>query len=88
MLNDFVFCPYSIYLHNVYMDADEGLYHSVYQVRGKIAHQTVDEKRASSKINDLLSLPVSSDKYKLFGKGKMCNLNKYMYLNKKMCKCF
>lgn len=70
------------------MDADEGLYHSVSQVRGKIAHQTVDEKRASSKINDLLSLPVSSDKYKLFGKGKMCNLNKYMYLNKKMCKCF
>ena len=23
-LNDFIFCPYSIYLHNVYMDADEG----------------------------------------------------------------
>ena len=22
-LNDFIFCPYSIYLHNVYMDADE-----------------------------------------------------------------
>lgn len=22
-LNDFIFCPYSIYLHNVYMDADD-----------------------------------------------------------------
>ncbi len=21
-LNDFIFCPYSIYLHNVYMDTD------------------------------------------------------------------
>ncbi len=26
-LNDFIFCPYSIYLHNVYMESDEGLYH-------------------------------------------------------------
>lgn len=26
-LNDFIFCPYYIYLHNVYMDTDEGLYH-------------------------------------------------------------
>ena len=22
-LNDFIFCPYSIYLHNVYMESDE-----------------------------------------------------------------
>lgn len=22
-LNDFIFCPYSIYLHNVYMDMDK-----------------------------------------------------------------
>lgn len=22
-LNDFIFCPYSIYLHNVYMETDE-----------------------------------------------------------------
>ena len=41
-LNDFIFCPYSIYLHNVYMETDEG----VYQTRGRIAHETVDEKRA------------------------------------------
>jgi len=27
-LNDFIFCPYSIYLHNVYMDADEDIYHA------------------------------------------------------------
>ena len=40
MLNDFIFCPYSIYLHNVYKDADEGLYHTKPQTRGKIAHTT------------------------------------------------
>lgn len=36
-LNDYVFCPYSIYLHNVYMSTDEGLYHALPQVRGKAA---------------------------------------------------
>ena len=25
MLNDFIFCPYSIYLHNMYMDTDKKL---------------------------------------------------------------
>ena len=36
-LNDYIFCPYSIYLHNVYMDADEGLYHATPQTKGGIA---------------------------------------------------
>ena len=26
-LNDFIFCPYSIYLHYVYMETDESVYH-------------------------------------------------------------
>lgn len=30
-LNDFIFCPYSIYLHNVYMETDVGLYHATPQ---------------------------------------------------------
>ncbi len=31
-LNDFIFCPYSIYLHNVYMETDEGFNSHVYEV--------------------------------------------------------
>ena len=67
-LNDFIFCPYSIYLHNVYMDTDEILYHAKPQTRGKIAHETVDNKTASNRKDDLLSLPVYSGQYKLMGK--------------------
>ena len=67
-LNDFVFCPYSIYLHNVYMDADEGLYHATPQTRGRIAHETVDNKKASNRADDLQSLPVLSEEYGLMGK--------------------
>jgi len=43
-LNDFIFCPYSIYLHNVYMETDEDNYHATPQTRGKNAHQSIDKK--------------------------------------------
>lgn len=41
-LNDFIFCPYSIYLHNVYMDMDKDAYHATPQTRGRNAHAVVD----------------------------------------------
>ena len=50
------------------MDTDEGLYHAKPQTRGKIAHETVDNKTASNRKDDLLSLPVYSGQYKLMGK--------------------
>lgn len=67
-LNDFIFCPYSIYLHNVYMEADETMYHATPQIRGLASHKTVDKKTASNRANDLLSLPVYSEEYGLIGK--------------------
>lgn len=35
-LNDFVFCPYSIYLQGVYMDTDEGQYKAAPQIPVKL----------------------------------------------------
>lgn len=67
-LNDFFFCPYSIYLHNVYMETDEGLYHAMPQTRGQNAHETIDIKKASNKADVLQSFPIFSEKYKLMGK--------------------
>lgn len=66
-LNDFVFCPYSIYLHNVYMNTDEGLYHAVPQTRGKAAHAPTDNQTGSSHKEDLLSLSVYSDELGISG---------------------
>lgn len=67
-LNDFVFCPYSIYLHNVYMEADETVFHATPQTRGRNAHATIDNKTASNRADDVLALPVCSEKYGLMGK--------------------
>lgn len=67
-LNDFIFCPYSIYLHNVYMETDESVYYATPQVRGKIAHEGIDKKTYSHKNDVITALPVFSDKYGLLGK--------------------
>jgi len=67
-LNDFIFCPYSIYLHNVYMETDETMYHATPQTRGRSAHETIDKKTASNRADDILSLPVYSEEYGLMGK--------------------
>lgn len=67
-LNDFIFCPYSIYLHNVYMDTDEGLYHATPQTKGRIVHETIDTKKASNRADDLLSLPIMSEEFGVMGK--------------------
>ena len=67
-LNDFVFCPYSIYLQGVYMDTDEGQYKAMPQTQGKVAHQSTDRKTASNRSDDVLSLPVYSEEYGLMGK--------------------
>lgn len=67
-LNDFIFCPYSIYLHNVYMETDESIYYAIPQVRGKIAHTGIDKKTYSPRNDCITALPVFSDKYGLLGK--------------------
>ena len=67
-LNDFIFCPYSIYLHNVYENTDESLFHATPQTQGRIAHEAVDEKKSSTRKDVLQALPVYSEKYGLMGK--------------------
>lgn len=67
-LNDFIFCPYSIYLHNVYMEADEDLYKATPQTQGTLAHKGVDKKSGSTRTGEILSLPVYSDTLGIFGK--------------------
>lgn len=48
-LNDFIFCPASIYFHMLYGDTDRMMYQTTSQINGTAAHSTIDEKRYSSK---------------------------------------
>jgi CRISPR-associated protein Cas4 len=67
-LNDFIFCPRSIYFHNLYSPYDEHIYHSNYQSRGKAAHKNIDSKKYSSKSSIITGLDVFSEEFGLIGK--------------------
>ena len=67
-LNDFIFCPYSIYLHSVYMDTDECLYHATPQTKGRLVHESVDNKTSSNRKEDILALSVMSEQLGVMGK--------------------
>jgi CRISPR-associated exonuclease Cas4 len=47
-LNDFIFCPLSIYFHELYGSLSERLYYDDAQLDGKAAHAAVDEGRYST----------------------------------------
>lgn len=50
------------------MDTDEMVFQASPQTQGKLAHATIDNKTASNRANDLISLPVFSERYGLMGK--------------------
>lgn len=82
-LNDFIFCPYSIYLHNVYMEADEDIFKATPQIRGTQAHSGVDKKTGSSRSCDILSLPVCSNTLGLYGVIDIYKSDKALLIERK-----
>ena len=67
-LNDFIFCPRSIYFHNLYKSFDTSMYHESVQTKGRIAHKNIDEKKYSTKKNILQGIPIYSFQYSLYGR--------------------
>lgn len=67
-LNDFIFCPKSIYYHNLYDSYEKKLYQEEAQIAGTIAHESIDNKTYSTSKNVLQSLDVYCEKYGIAGK--------------------
>lgn len=67
-LNDFIFCPASIYFHNLYGSQDVLTYQNASQINGTSAHEAVDKGTYSGRKNILTALEVYSEKYNLVGK--------------------
>lgn len=83
MLNDFIFCPYSIYLHNVYMETDEDLYKATPQTIGTITHHGIDSKQSSTRKVDIMAMPVYSDRLGICGKIDIYKADKYLLIERK-----
>lgn len=67
-INDFIFCPRSIYFHGLYGSANESLYHTTDQSEGRMAHKTVDSGTYTTSKKVLQGIEVYSEKYGIGGK--------------------
>lgn len=67
-LNDFIFCPKSIYYHNIYDGYEKKIYQEEEQIAGTIAHEAIDNANYSTRKDILQWTPVYSEKYKIAGK--------------------
>jgi len=82
-LNDFIFCPYSIYFHQLYYERDTQLYHDTFQQSGKLAHKTIDTKTYSTHKNIIQGIEIYSEKYSLFGKIDIYDSNTKTLIERK-----
>ncbi len=67
-LNDFIFCPASIYFHMLYGETDKMSYQSQSQINGTAAHAAVDTGTYSTKKSILKGIDVYCEQYGLIGK--------------------
>ncbi len=82
-LNDFIFCPVSIYFHKLYGNMETRLYQSSDQINGTAAHKVVDTKKYTDKKSVLMSLDVYCEKYGLTGKIDIFDIEKGMLRERK-----
>ena len=67
-LNDFIFCPRSIYFSQLYRRRDQFIYKEKSQIEGSESHKSIDFQTYSTKKDILQGISVYSEKYRLCGK--------------------
>lgn len=82
-LNDFIYCPISIYFHKLYGKLDGMLYQGEKQIAGKEAHKSIDSKTYSSRKNILQGIEVYSSKYNIIGKIDIYDIDKKLLVERK-----
>ena len=75
-LNDFIFCPISIYFHKLYGKLNKTPYQSEDQINGTNAHKAIDNKTYSSRKNILQGIDIYSQKYGIEGKIDIFDIGK------------
>lgn len=63
-----MFCPVSIYFHNLYGDLKREIFQSEKQLNGTYSHEAIDNTHYSTKKNILQGVDVYCEKYNLVGK--------------------
>lgn len=82
-LNDFLFCPRSIYFHGLYSCFSSSVYKQSPQLKGEIAHESIENNTYSTSKDILQNFEVYSEKYKLFGKLDIYDVKKRKLIDRK-----
>jgi len=82
-LNDFIFCPRSLYLHSIYDNFSQKVYHRTPQSVGKLKHDNIDKEQYSTAKRYLQGLEVASEKYGLVGKIDIYDTEKMELIERK-----
>ncbi len=68
-INDFIFCPRSIYYHNIFTENFvQEVYREKPQITGTLVHETINRKTYTSAKSVLQNQPVYCEKYNLTGR--------------------
>ena len=67
-INDFIFCPKSVYLHRIYENFNQNTYHQEPQKVGKLNHENIEAGKYSTAKKFLQGTPVYCNKYEIAGK--------------------
>jgi CRISPR-associated exonuclease Cas4 len=82
-INDYLFCPRSLFFHSVYYAMNTRVYHSHYQVGGNIAHKQVDSGQYSSSKRYISGMSITSEKYEITGKIDIYDREKKALIERK-----
>ncbi len=82
-LNDFIFCPRSIYYHQLYNNFSKIVYQGAPQARGTEAHASIDSKTYSNDTSWLIGTDIYSEKYKLCGKIDLYHTKRHLLRERK-----
>jgi CRISPR-associated exonuclease Cas4 len=82
-LNDFGFCPASIYFHNLMYGADRILTQTSSQINGTHSHFSIDNGSYSSRKSVFQGLEVYSEEYGLIGKIDIYYADKGLLVERK-----
>lgn len=67
-INDFIFCPRSVYLHSIYDNFKKQTFQRTPQVAGSFAHQSIDRGTYSSLKRYVVALEIYSEELEICGK--------------------
>lgn len=67
-INDFLFCPHSLYFHSVYEGFDDVHYKANPQIAGRLAHATIETNSAPVRESLLRGMEVFSERHGIVGK--------------------